>query len=129
MGVVVHEELFIVGGHYTAGKWWREELRPRLEGEAPPLHLKDEAEHPTMYGSAGELVASPPMPTGMELTLIAKDRYVEPPECTNAALMDLGTRVHDLLKTPEASYLEVRAGAAEEGPNGCFPRRLFNVGG
>ena len=106
-------ELFIVGVHYTAGKWWREEVRPfLLEGgrEAPKITMTPE--NPAIYGSdGGEIVASPPMPTGMEPTLIAKDRYVAPPECTNGALATLGERVHVLLKDPEAPYLEVRAAA------------------
>ena len=106
-------ELFVAGVHYTSGKWWREEVTPLLEGKPPDPALKDTPENPALFGSGGEIVASPPMPRGLseETGLIAKDRYAPPPPCTNAALATLGDRVHELLKTPEAPYLEVRAAA------------------
>ena len=106
-------ELFVAGVHYTSGKWWREEVTPLLEGKPLDPALKDAPENPALFGSGGEIVASPPMPRGLseETGLIAKDRYAPPPPCTNAALATLGDRVHELLKTPEAPYLEVRAAA------------------
>ena len=53
-------ELFIVGVHYTAGKWWREEVRPfLLEGgrEAPKITMT-----PSPPADSGTMVAMLPVP-------------------------------------------------------------------
>ena len=92
VGAVVQavQELFVVGRDYCFHRTWRDRDLAICGRPSSELALRT--------------------PAG--LAVYASERYAAPPAATNAALLPLGRRAHELLEDPDASFVQVRAAAS-----------------